>query len=205
MRRLCRQDKQLVRCFNPRTRVGCDLVLARFAPCWPVSIHAPVWGATLKFHGIRTPEPVSIHAPVWGATFVFKTCFPCNVSIHAPVWGATRCVVFGVLNVGFQSTHPCGVRQTNNAYAHEMSVSIHAPVWGATSNPKQYKVNRCFNPRTRVGCDHKRAHYRKPAQCFNPRTRVGCDKEWIKRLESEIVSIHAPVWGATMPTFTGKG
>ena len=33
-----------------------------------VSIHAPVWGATLKAKFIRLTITVSIHAPVWGAT-----------------------------------------------------------------------------------------------------------------------------------------
>ncbi|TGP48650.1 hypothetical protein EN873_32090, partial [bacterium M00.F.Ca.ET.230.01.1.1] len=56
--------------FNPRTRVGFDLNLLRFHVLTSVSIHAPVWGATIhqKRHGIWVV--VSIHAPVWGATLV---------------------------------------------------------------------------------------------------------------------------------------
>ena len=79
------------RSFNPRTRVGCDLI-------------SPLWHTTIS---------VSIHAPVWGATqsriavivlWVFQSTHPCGVrqgriehlqqdlvSIHAPVWGATSC------------------------------------------------------------------------------------------------------------------
>ena len=33
-----------------------------------VSIHAPVWGATLHVGMFGQLIPVSIHAPVWGAT-----------------------------------------------------------------------------------------------------------------------------------------
>ena len=77
-----------------------------------VSIHAPVWGATiLPLHGVmlcrfQSTHPcgvrlasivlgtlyfiVSIHAPVWGATAMLKAAYNADtVSIHAPVWGAT--------------------------------------------------------------------------------------------------------------------
>ena len=78
-----------------------------------VSIHAPVWGATLhrsqllghgmfqSTHpcGVRQAHtdaifvlPVSIHAPVWGATADKIMGWAASaVSIHAPVWGATDC------------------------------------------------------------------------------------------------------------------
>ena len=86
-----------------------------------------------------------------------------------------------------------------------------------------------FNPRTRVGCDTSnrcgkasglfqsthpcgvrqsiesvKAYY----QSFNPRTRVGCDKRGLLYLIGLVVSIHAPVWGATAFRqffFTSKG
>ena len=77
------------KCFNPRTRVGCDNSRLVFSPNTNVSIHAPVWGAT----GFFGRHPYLVH-----------------VSIHAPVWGATPCRT-DFSNVGmFQSTHPCGVR-----------------------------------------------------------------------------------------------
>ena len=57
----------------------------------------------------------------------------------------------------FQSTHPRGVRRTKFAtHVDPQHVSIHAPAWGATrrfwSRPA---ILRCFNPRTRVGCDQR--------------------------------------------------
>ena len=77
-----------------------------------------------------------------------------------------------------------------------------------------------FNPRTRVGCDHwatwtdengKKFQSTHPCgvrhqhqiifywlQSFNPRTRVGCDREISMGYTAELVSIHAPVWGATL-------
>ena len=76
--------------FNPRTPVGCDLVLLPVRLLDDISIHAPQWGATeitavrsrvFKFQsthpsGVRPVrvaqeplvEAISIHAPQWGAT-----------------------------------------------------------------------------------------------------------------------------------------
>ena len=76
----------------------------------------------------------------------------------------------------------------------------------------------CFNPRTRVGCDSQsQSHannvvFQSTHPCgvrqqlgfrvsgsygFNPRTRVGCDFVAPGCAFAAIVSIHAPVWGAT--------
>ena len=106
-----------LRCFNSRTRVGCDYpTRTRPRVCRPVSIHAPVWGATQLRISYELGERVSIHAPVWGATYISlrrvrlirrfnsRTRVGCDaeavplprgsaVSIHAPVWGATMSIV----------------------------------------------------------------------------------------------------------------
>ena len=98
-------------------------------------------------------------------------------------------------------------------------VSIHAPVWGATwlelvaVKPKSFNprtrvgcdISDCsvtcdvgsFNPRTRVGCDNHQLGEAWRIKSFNPRTRVGCDKSVNSLTVSALVSIHAPVWGAT--------
>ena len=56
-----------MRCFNPRTREGCDrLVTDDEDDIW-VSIHAPVKGAILTAKATGFSPPVSIHAPVKGA------------------------------------------------------------------------------------------------------------------------------------------
>ena len=119
---------------------------------------------------------VSIHAPVWGATAMPKviTTKIC-VSIHAPVWGATTPAAGAAITMLFQSTHPCGVRQTLTGKTQTAYVSIHAPVWGATCFFKGFLF----------------------ASSFNPRTRVGCDENSIKVAYKLLVSIHAPMWGAT--------
>ena len=101
--------------FNPRTRVGCDVILGeQQRRRGLVSIHAPAWGATGPDKGGPAMMVVSIHAPAWGAT-------PCWQSQYAPP-------------CKFQSTHPRGVRHNFRICAGRMLyVSIHAPAWGATS------------------------------------------------------------------------
>ena len=82
-------------------------------------------------------------------------------------------------------------------------VSIHAPAWGATpALSPSGKAARCFNPRTRVGCDDPRPVQCRGGKSFNPRTRVGCDiaMPYIF-ITLGNVSIHAPAWGATYESY----
>ncbi len=102
----------------------------------------------------------------------------------------------------FQSTHPHGVRQAPirehsrkpdvsshapargatftscHRFLKTFIVSIHAPARGATkksinsSSPK-----KCFNPRTRTGCDQLLLFPTRSYLRFNPRTRTGCDSD----------------------------
>ena len=123
-------------CFNPRTRVGCDVFQCALQLGVIVSIHAPAWGATPSYKQVMEYLIVSIHAPAWGATLTtgqtapqerkFQSTHPRgvrplmflsypfydSVSIHAPAWGATD--------------------SSDAIYAYALSVSIHAPAWGAT-------------------------------------------------------------------------
>ena len=57
----------------------------------PISIHAPVKGATWCICGVAKVDSISIHAPVKGATKLFESVGDTLIiSIHAPVKGATR-------------------------------------------------------------------------------------------------------------------
>ena len=116
--------------------MGCDTFEKVYNQVIAVSIHAPVWGATIRyglwltFRGFNprtrvgcdkawlsrhVHRNVSIHAPVWGATEgELMPPEQMQVSIHAPVWGAT---------------------EFEQDMGRSMIVSIHAPVWGATIKP----------------------------------------------------------------------
>ena len=62
-----------------------------------------------------------------------------------------------------------------------------------------------FNPRTREGCDEEMKRIDTLKNHFNPRTREGCDELMeMDRSDSIVISIHAPVKGATLEQTTGK-
>ena len=121
-------------CFNPRTRVGCDLYFYFYYHCTQVSIHAPAWGATARRAQINAEMQFQSTHPRGVRRMIRQDAqYSSEVSIHAPAWGATiSMLTFCIMG----------------------AVSIHAPAWGATSHFAQNLSPRpSFNPRTRVGCD----------------------------------------------------
>ena len=99
------------------------------------------------------------------------------VSIHAPARGATLERERLAIMKEFQSTHPHGVR-------HATLVQINAAQMFQSTHPH--------------GVRQKRHLSTLPNRCFNPRTRTGCDENgWFFDKESVQVSIHAPARGAT--------
>ena len=76
----------------------------------------------------------------------------------------------------FQSTHPCGVR---------LKAAVLQTIVQEFQSTHPCGV-RLALPFSRI-----------TKQCFNPRTRVGCDFGTAKNGHDYLVSIHAPVWGAT--------
>ena len=112
-----------------------------------------MWGATLHNWGNNRNSSFNPRTRVGCDTLTnsffrfnkFQSTHPCGVrllrlqdendklvSIHAPVWGATALKFYALIH---------------------FLVSIHAPVWGATRVSFVNCINKCFNPRTRVGCD----------------------------------------------------
>ena len=106
----------------------------------------------------------------------------------------------------FQSTHPRGVRRERSA-PESGSHSCFNPrtrVGCDTGPHSSAERHNGFNPRTRVGCDLGRFCLNWKSSCFNPRNRVGCDINADVVYRAEIVSIHAPAWGATCATCTAR-
>ena len=76
----------------------------------------------------------------------------------------------------FQSTHPHGVRQRNNAV-------VFIPNEFQSTHPHGVRQNLsrplpppcCFNPRTHMGCDNRGKPGKIVLKSFNPRTHMGCD------------------------------
>ena len=164
-----------------------------------VSIHAPVWGATqTKSNQLMSKEFQSTHPCGVRPDDVTKRLISA-VSIHAPVWGAT---VVGFLlpkiKELFQSTHPCGVRL--NRYLTPVILAMFQSthpcgVRRITLHPIYFE--KCFNPRTRVGCDTP-DELDAIMNVFQSTHPCGV-RRFLRLIDSRYdVSIHAPVWGATI-------
>ena len=187
-----------MRCFNPRTHMGCDRDGQREDEHPIVSIHAPTWGATWTNSSPSGPtgfnprthmgcDRISVLSTSNSACFNPRTHMGCDgyrpstckgrrVSIHAPTWGAT------------DSPSPCFLSVGFNPRTH-MGCDLLTP------KTKQYAGS--FNPRTHMGCDRRTQAHRLHHPCFNPRTHMGCDIMLSVFDEVTNVSIHAPTWGAT--------
>ena len=121
-----------------------------------------------------------------------------RVSIHAPVQGATRPRVAMRGTFSFQSTRPCRARRDIDPIIRPNGpVSIHAPVQGATPVVNQsltavmFQSTRPCRARLRAGAVSAQL------RGFNPRARAGRDALKQRNSVIQLVSIHAPVQGAT--------
>ncbi len=116
--------------------MGCDL----FGECqknvpFPVSIHAPAWGATAqepepKHHrkGFQSTHPHGVRQKKMKLIDAIKRFNPrTRMGCDKYIW-----TIFA-----------------------SAKVSIHAPAWGATTSSPTQVHGEGFNPRTRMGCDAK--------------------------------------------------
>ena len=146
-----------------------------------VSIHAPAWGATCRFRMTTHKIKVSIHAPAWEATH-HKMFFLSVVSCFNPrprVGGDHNARLERTNPKMFQSTPPRGGRQK--------------------PKPRNYRINDSFNPRPRVGGDkHQEVDQEEKAQFQSTPPRGGRPTRRLELLLVQMVSIHAPAWGATI-------
>ena len=122
-------------CFNPRTRMGCDV--PSLCLC----------SKDISFNP-RTRmgcDPLKCAFILSASCFNPRTRMGCDMFIIAP----------STIMETFQSTHPHGVRHPiTRFYILFHYVSIHALAWGATKKDRLgLMAIRCFNPRTRMGCD----------------------------------------------------
>ena len=121
--------------FNPRSRMGSDDHLIQHNHKIFISIHAPAWGATIRFFACGEYGDISIHAPAWGATRWRHFC-------ESPA------VYFNP-----RSRMGSDILETLQR-SRRIRISIHAPAWGATFQAtKNYLTLMHFNPRSRMGSD----------------------------------------------------
>ena len=169
--------------FNPRSHEGSDICFCEASEPETISIHAPTRGATVTIGSIVYCGSISIHAPTRGATLTPRKRSRRNtISIHAPTRGATG---------------SAGGADTSGA------ISIHAPTRGATgtrSTKTVYLFN--FNPRSHEGSDTDTHCPRITTENFNPRSHEGSDKLYHNSHNKAVISIHAPMRGATSMSLT---
>ena len=66
------------------------------------------------------------------------------------------------------------------------------------------RLQKYFNPRSRVGSDTRVKSREGGYTYFNPRSRVGSDRIIQASLCAQSISIHAPAWGATPSGFNTR-
>ena len=149
--------------FNPRTPVGCDSSFSNHSRCVSrISIHAPQWGATrTTADSASCRGDFNPRTPVGCDEQCEDLFHGLGISIHAPQWGATVLAMSWNAGLGFQSTHPSGVRlpfsmlslrpmnfnprtpvgcdRIHVCARPELQISIHAPQWGATAADTAYQ------------------------------------------------------------------
>ncbi len=107
--------------------------------------------------------------------------------------------------MGFQSTHPHGVRRRSTCTGPAAGCFNPRTRTGCDANVCMTPFfSICFNPRTRTGCDQVKHYLFTATQSFNPRTRTGCDCEIVHDIRIKAVSIHAPARGATIVNAFGE-
>ncbi len=187
--------------FNPRPRMGGDRVILYTASETTSFNPRPRMGGDYnKAQNIVSKIVVSIHAPAWGATLPAVDSFSFSSFNPRPRMGGDQ------------------ILEKLQAYD---SVSIHAPAWGATQPSGEYRLFILFQSTPPHGGRLQRMKQPGPVFCFNPRPRMGGDASfcaascvlpwfqstpphggrlghgnWLDWLD--MVSIHAPAWGATL-------
>ena len=143
--------------FNPRTRVGCEGLPFLFAIFKSVSIHAPVWGANTNAQSATATKVVSIHAPVWGANaHILMTWFYCLFQSTHPCGVRSTVLIPMACTGAFQFTHPCGVRTVSTFMKPAIALFQSTHPCGVRIRLRSSRSRgKCFNPRTRVGCERR--------------------------------------------------
>ena len=186
--------------FNPRSRVGNDIV-KHFSVCqFYISIHVPAWGTTRynsknllsdRFQS-TFPRGERPHLSVLTSGLSsFQSTFPRGERLES----GQELYVDGK----FQSTFPRGERQSKvrNRFT-QTDFNPRSRVGNDGSCQSFTSGITYFNPRSRVGNDSKLQASFFGLGDFNPRSRVGNDDRVKPLSDGWCISIHVPAWGTTI-------
>ena len=167
-------------------------------------------------------QHVSIHAPQWGATASARA-FPSLSSVFQfthPSGVRPRSKTTSTASPAFQFTHPSGVRRELRLpkdyspefqFTHPSGVrqvgglNLSQRVWFQFTHPSGVRLCRVsqhvcvawFQFTHPSGVRRREDYDSYTPRGFNSRTPVGCDLVGVSCYMLELVSIHAPQWGAT--------
>ena len=167
-------------CFNPRSRMGSDLVALPPPPLFKVSIHAPAWGATFLINA-QAEEVIA-----------FQSTLPHGERHHANHANNSR-------QLGFNPRSRMG--SDDSARQSSWTRGGFNPRSRMGSDPPRYFARSTaigFNPRSRMGSDLLPLAISAMYMTFQStlphgeRPNTSQQPFWIYT-----VSIHAPAWGAT--------
>ena len=96
----------------------------------------------------------------------------------------------------FQFTHPRGVRFLDMAEYRSPEVSIHAPARGAIMPGEDVDMTEHVSIHAPARGAILFQNHICRRRCFNSRTREGCDSQGLQGIRNMCVSIHAPARGA---------
>ena len=150
---------------------------------------------------------VSIHAPVWGATIHGDWIAPqLRFNPRPRMGGDSGAGGIQPKAVEFQSTPPYGGRlQRIYEPRHVFRFNPRPRMGGDLKYAIAGSSPISFNPRPRMGGDRYTWRYRIRCGSFNPRPRMGGDSSVRMGNTLQMVSIHAPVWGATRSRYVARG
>ena len=157
-------DERDVVGFNPRLRMGGDL--AGFVRLLVVRLFQ-----STPPHGRRPAQAqTDVMAPLFQST--------------PPHGRRLAGHLLEIPDLLFQSTPPHGRRRPCPAFGAplQFEVSIHASAWEATSTSARFFRLSSFNPRLRMGGDHRKRPTNDPIISFNPRLRMGGDLQRSKSI-----------------------
>ena len=150
----------------------------------------------------------STRAPLWGATTTNRfPRRPSAVSTHAPLWGATATSCPGALGGSqFQPTRPYGARRVGYVRAVVVvGFNPRAPMGRDRRGPTPARQPARFNSHAPMGRDTPVCAARPIPSRFNSRAPMGRDVGQLDITGLELVSTHAPLWGATPTLLIADG
>ena len=120
--------------FNPHSHAGSDTRYLRSYKHYPISIHTPTQGVTVRQSSNDDIMRISIHTPTQGVTILIRHGIRNTmISIHTPTQGVTN---------------PTLSTDSNNP------ISIHTPTQGVTNGEQiQMNARKNFNPHSHAGSD----------------------------------------------------